>query len=90
MAASTFDRAPLRAATSLEPAKLAVLLYVEEILKLDLPPDLSFNELVGAVRAMNVDEWPEDFHMFCSELHVRTLWSPQAAFLKQCRTMTQG
>ena len=70
MIATTFDRAPLRAASSLELAKLAVLLHVEEVLKLELPPDLSINEMVEALRAMGTEEWAEDLHMFCSELHL--------------------
>ena len=70
MAAATFDRSPLRAASSLELAELAVVLHVEEILKLELPPDLTINEMVQALRAVDTQEWAEDLHMFCSELHV--------------------
>ena len=46
MEATTFDGSPLRAASSLGPARLAVLLRVEEIANLELPPDLSINDMV--------------------------------------------
>jgi hypothetical protein len=70
MAATTFDRSPLRAASSLELVKLAVILYVEGALKLDLPQDLTINEMVLLLRTMDTQEWPEDLHIFCCELHV--------------------
>ena len=70
MAARIFDKAPLRAASALEPAKVAVLFHVEEILNLDLSADLTANQMVETVREMAVEEWAADLHMFCSELHV--------------------
>ena len=70
MAATAFDRSPLRAASSLELARLAVLLHVEEVLKLELAPDLAIPEMMHTLRAMDQREWAEDLHMFCSELHL--------------------
>ena len=43
------DISPLRVASSLEPARLAVLLHVQEILNLQLPPDLSLNDMVQSI-----------------------------------------
>ena len=70
MAADTFEASPLRAASSLELAKLAVVLHEEDILKLELPTDLTIHEMVQALRAMDTKEWTEDLHVFCSEFHV--------------------
>ncbi len=70
LAATTFDRSPLRAASSLELVKLAVILYAKGVLKLDLPQDLTINEMVVLLRTMDTQEWHEDLHIFCCELHV--------------------
>ena len=37
-----------------------VLLHVAEILKLELPPDMTINEMMQALRAMNTQEWAEE------------------------------
>ena len=39
-------------------------------MNLELSADLTVNQMVETVRAMAVEEWAADLHMFCSELHV--------------------
>ena len=70
LAASTFGKPPLRMTTSLEVVRLAVLLGSEEILQLDLAPELSTDEMISVLRALPVDEWPEDLHLLCSEINL--------------------
>ena len=70
LAASTFGKPPLRMAATLEVARLAVLLGSEEVLQLDLAPDLTINEMAAALRALAVDEWPDDLHLLCAEVNL--------------------
>ena len=75
LAASTFGKPPLRMAASLEVARLAVLLGSEEIMQLELPPDLSTDEMITALKALPVDEWPADLHVLCSEINLIDKWN---------------
>ena len=70
LAASTFGKPPLRMAAALEVARLAVLLASEEVLHLDLAPELTVDEMVSALRALAVDEWPDDLHLLCAEVNL--------------------
>lgn len=68
LAASTFGRPPLRLAATLEIARLAVLLGSEEILQLDFAPDLTADETLAGLRALAVEEWPDDLNLLCAEI----------------------
>ena len=70
LAASTFGKPPLRMAATLEVARLAVLLASEEVLHVDLAPELTVDEMVSALRALAVDEWPDDLHLLCAEVNL--------------------
>ena len=70
MAATAFDVSLLLSASALEIAKLAVLLHIEEVLKLELPSDLNSSEMVQLLRTMATQKWSGDLHLFCCELHV--------------------
>ena len=70
MAACTFDSQFYRMATSLDLARFAVLLHTEGVLSLGFPAAFTVNDMTIAVRSLPIDEWTEDLHMLCSELHV--------------------
>ena len=47
-----------------------MLLGSEEVLELDLPPDLSIDEMATALQTLPAEEWPADLHLLCTEIHV--------------------
>ena len=67
--AKAFAQNAMRMAQSLDIAKLAVALYLEEILHIDLPPGLTAFKLTTALQTMGVDEWSEDLHMLWAEIN---------------------
>ena len=65
-----FGKPALRLAATLEVVRLAVLLGSDDMLQLDLPPDLSIDEMVTALQTLPADEWPGDLHLLCTEIHL--------------------